>query len=254
MKFCVLSSGSKGNCTYLETRNHKILIDMGTTNKYIENSLIELGINPNSIDIIFITHDHKDHISALKVFSKKHKVKVYTTAKLIDVLSSEIDKEIFVEIVNKTFMDDLYIDIIKTSHDATDSIGFIFEDELSSLVYITDTGYLNKKYFSLLNNKTSYIFESNHDIEMLMNGHYRHELKLRILSDKGHMSNEMSSDYLVNLIGDNTKNIVLAHLSEDNNTEDLAYNTLFDKLNGLNINNKNIIIAKQNVKTDFIEC
>lgn len=244
MKVAVLASGSKGNCTYLETKNHKILIDMGTTTKYIENKLIELGISPNSIDTIFISHDHKDHISALSVFMKRYNPTIYLTKKLGKVLN--IDNYNLLEPQN--ILDELVIETIKTSHDATDSVGFVFEEDGTSLVYITDTGYINVKYNSVLKNRNMYIMESNHDIEMLMNGKYRYDLKVRILGDRGHLSNEMSTTYLKDFIGDKTKTIVLAHLSEENNTEELAYKMLTSK-----IKDRNVIIAKQNERTDLIE-
>lgn len=253
MRFSVLSSGSKGNSTYLETKEHRILIDMGTTTKYIENSLLELGIEPDSIDAIFITHDHKDHISALNVFLKKYNPKIYMTVELEKALSNKINIKNFIPLESSFDLNDLKVNVIKTSHDASDSVGFIFESGSSSLVYITDTGYINVKYFEALKNKKTYIFESNHDIEMLMNGKYRYDLKVRILGDKGHLSNEMSSDYLATFIGEQTKYIVLAHLSEENNTEDKAYQTLEKKLKQNNIENKKIFIARQNEKMDLIE-
>ena len=132
-------------------------------------------------------------------------------------------------------------------------MGFVFESKDSSLVYITDTGYINVKYFEKLKNKKIYIFESNHDVEMLMNGKYRHELKVRILGDRGHLSNEMSSNYLSTLIGDKTEYIILAHLSDENNTKELAFNTLEKKIKEKNIENKRILIAEQLKRTDLIE-
>lgn len=253
MRFSVLASGSKGNCTYLETDKQKILIDMGTTTKYIENTLIELGIEPNSIDSIFITHDHKDHISALNVFLKKYHPNIYMTKKLKEALDSKIKIDNFIPLEDNFNIGELKLNVIKTSHDASDSVGFIFETINSSLVYITDTGYINVKYFDSLKNKKTYIFESNHDVEMLMNGKYRYDLKVRILGDRGHLSNEMSSNYLSTFIGDETKYIVLAHLSEENNTEEKAYETLQKKLIESNIKNKKIIIAKQSERMDLIE-
>ena len=214
MKISVLASGSKGNCTYIETAHNKILIDMGTTTKYIENTLIELGVDPNSIDTIFITHDHKDHISALSVFLKRYNPTVYMTEKLNNVLKEKTIMKNYQPLEENIQINDLLIKTIKTSHDASDSVGFVFESKDSSLVYITDTGYINVKYFEKLKNKKIYIFESNHDVEMLMNGKYRHELKVRILGDRGHLSNEMSSNYLSTLIGDKTECIILAHLSD----------------------------------------
>ena len=253
MRFSVLASGSKGNCTYLETDKHKILIDMGTTTKYIENTLIELGIDPNSIDSIFITHDHKDHISALNVFLKKYHPNVYMTDKLKRALESKIKITNYIPLKENINLDDLTLNVIKTSHDATDSVGFIFETNNSSLVYITDTGYINVKYFDSLKNKKTYIFESNHDVEMLMNGKYRYDLKVRILGDRGHLSNEMSSNYLSTFIGNETEYIILAHLSEENNTEEKAYESLCNKLIESNIRNKKIMIAKQSQRTELIE-
>lgn len=253
MKFSVLASGSKGNSTYLETKEHKVLIDMGTTNKYIENALMELGVMPSSIDTIFITHDHRDHISALNVFLKKYNPKVYMTSKLKRALDGKINIKNFVPLESDFTLEDLKVNVIKTSHDASDSVGFVFESGKSSLVYITDTGYINVKYFELLKNRSIYIFESNHDVEMLMNGKYRYDLKVRILSDRGHLSNDMSSDYLVSLIGKNTKYVVLAHLSEENNTVEKAYQTLVNKLEINHIEDKKILVASQSEVMNMIE-
>ena len=116
----------------------------------------------------------------------------------------------------------------------------------SSVVQITDTGYLNQKYFNKLKNKTVYIFESNHNADMLLNGRYPGWLKRRVASDKGHLSNESSAFYLSKIIGSNTKEIILAHLSEENNTPEIALETLQNEFKDHEIEFNNIIIAKQN--------
>ncbi|MDD3187435.1 MAG: MBL fold metallo-hydrolase [Bacilli bacterium] len=244
MKISVLASGSKGNCTYLETENHRILIDLGMTTKYIEEKLMTLDVDPKTIDSVFLTHDHKDHISALKVFQKRYNPNIYLTEKLEQSLC--IDNCTYLLTNNE--IDSLKITVIKTSHDATDSVGFIFEEHEKSVVYITDTGYINVKYKDVLKNHNLYVLESNHDIEMLMNGRYRYDLKVRILGDRGHLSNEMATSYLEEIIGEKTSTIILAHLSEENNTEELAYQMITSK-----IKDKNIIIAKQNERTGLIE-
>ena len=118
------------------------------------------------------------------------------------------------------------IEVIHTSHDAKGSVGYIVNNEKSSLVYITDTGYINNSYLKKMQNKNVYIFESNHDITMLMTGPYPYILKQRVVSDKGHLSNEQAGNYLKELIGKNTKKIVLAHLSEINNTKEIALKTV----------------------------
>ena len=228
MNICVLSSGSKGNCTYVETKNHKFLIDIGTNCLYVEKALSKIGVNAEDIDSIFITHSHVDHISGLRVFSKKYKPNIYLTEKIYNETKLNLEN---VNLFECDFnIDDLNITVLNTSHDVS-SVGYIFEQENKSLVYITDTGYIKEKYFKKLKNKDFYVFESNHDVEKLMNNKkYPHYIKIRILSDKGHLSNKDSAYCLSNFIGDKTKYVVLAHLSEENNDPDLALSTLKQEL------------------------
>lgn len=250
MKVSVLSSGSKGNTTYIESKEAKILIDAGNTSKYIIDKLANMNVNPKEIDAILITHIHSDHVKGLPVLLKHMNPCIYLT-KTTHTYLDFIKNYKYIE-TDKFTIKDLEISVIKTSHDAPDSLGYIVSNEDKSIVYITDTGYINKKYYQLLSNKNLYIMESNHDIEMLNNGKYPFELRQRILSDKGHLSNYDSSKYLCDFIGDNTEKIILAHLSEENNTEFLAYDTLKSRLNKKNIAFDNIIIAKQNENTELI--
>ena len=250
MKICVLSSGSKGNTTYIESKKAKILIDCGNSCKYVLTKLAELGVYPSDLDAILITHVHSDHVKGLQIFSKQVGTMVYMTEKMFPYLDY---------VKNYTFIDsnnfkikDMDIEVIKTSHDAEDSVGYIVNNDDKAVVYITDTGYINKKYFDILKNRDVYIFESNHDVEMLNNGRYPFELRKRILSDKGHLSNYDSAKYLANFIGDRTKKIILAHLSEENNTEELAMSTINDRLKKEKIDFDNIIIARQNEETELI--
>ena len=252
MKACVLSSGSKGNCTYVETKNHKILIDIGTSSLYVEKSLKSIGVNPMDIDIILVTHAHIDHVAGIKVFSKKYNPLVYISDKILKESNIKIENISSEEEIN--IDSDIKIKSIRLSHDVADIKGYVIEEENNSMVYITDTGYISENNFENIKNKNLYIFESNHDVEKLMNNpNYPHHTKIRILSDKGHLSNKDSAYYLSRLIGDNTKYVILAHISEQNNTEELALETLKETLERKNINFNNIMIARQNEMTELIE-
>ena len=254
MKVKVLSSGSKGNSTLIITDKVKVLLDIGTTCAYVEKALSLEKIDPKEITHILITHDHVDHIKGLKVFLKKYKPTVHVTEKLKNLFIDTIGQynyEVFED--GNCIIEDLIINTIKTSHDATDSVGYIINHNKSSLVYITDTGFINNKYYNILSNKNVYILESNHDVKMLREGPYPYYLQQRVLSDKGHLSNKQASNYLCKFIGKNTKKIVFAHISEHNNTEEKVIETFNEELSKNNMKFNNIMLARQNECTEYIE-
>lgn len=253
MEISVLASGSKGNVSYITSYSTKLLIDLGLTLSSIEKKLFDIGVRPNEIDGILLTHTHTDHTSSLKNFIKKYNTKLYLSEKMYNELSKTINLFNY-EIIDKEFIiNDINIQVIKLSHDTDDSNGYILESDNKSIAYITDTGYINKKYFNILKNKDIYVIESNHDIEMLMNGNRPYFLKQRILGDKGHLDNKISANYLAKFIGSNTKKVILIHLSEDNNTPELALDTLKETLEKNNINFNNIIISSQKERTELIK-
>lgn len=253
MKVCVLASGSEGNVTYVETTNHKILLDLGTTTRYIEEKLSELQVAAKEIDSILITHVHADHIKALKGFIKKYTPTIYVSPTMFSELEEIQNYKkvlLYGDIID---LDDLHIDIIKTSHDTTDARSFILTCANKSVVYLTDTGYINQKHFKYLENKNLYLFESNHDIEMLLNGPYPKWLKDRVMGPYGHLSNKDSSIYLAKLIGNDTKKIILTHLSQKNNTEEKALETLKEIFLEYEIEFTNVKCARQKEKSELIE-
>lgn len=246
MQLSLLASGSKGNSCYIKTNNHNILIDIGLTSLAIEKRLKSINVEPKNIDIILLTHTHVDHIAGLKVFVKKYKPKVYLSKKMYKELNLELLDYEFLE--DEIKIDTLLIETVQVSHDV-ECNGYILTENNNSIVYITDTGYIHEKNYPKLSNKEIYVLESNHDVEMLMSGRYPYHLKQRILSSKGHLSNEEASYYLKHIIGPNTKQIYLAHLSEENNTKEKAYQKTEEILEGTNIK---LFVADQNKETELI--
>ena len=251
MRFVVLSSGSKGNTTYVECGHTKILIDIGNRCKYVVSKLKGIGVDAKDIDGILLTHTHVDHVSGLRVFLNKYSTMVYMTEGMKEDLSYVSSFQIIS--LDGFSIGDFRVDVIRTSHDAPDSVGYVLYGDGKKIVYITDTGYINEKYFSLLSDADAYILESNHDIEMLSNSKYPFRLRQRILSDKGHISNYDCSRYLSSFLGNHTKCVVLAHLSEENNTPELAYDTLMERLeeDSIMIPEK-VIVARQDEETEVV--
>ncbi len=235
MKVYILGSGSKGNSTLIVGNNKKILIDVGFSYPKMKMLLEGFGVDPSEIDTILITHDHSDHIGGLSQFLKKNSVKVCANEVLAGQLLRIVNEDDILIVDTEFDIDDFHIESFKTSHDAIGSVGYIITEGDKTVVYVTDTGYINNRNLKKLVNKDLYIFESNHDVEMLMNGPYPYILKQRVLSDKGHLSNELSGTYLKELIGDKTKKVVLAHLSEINNTPEVALKTVKEIVDNKNV-------------------
>ncbi len=252
MRVCILASGSKGNSTYIETKNHKILLDMGKNKKYIVEALKSIGINYKDIDIILISHLHNDHISALESFIQSVPATVCMPQEMFASLESLQNYDHIKIYDDEINFDGLKIYAIKSSHDAIASRNFIIEEDGVSIVQITDTGYIKSKYFNLLKNRDVYFIESNHDIEMLTHGSYPDWLKKRVLSDEGHLSNEAAGFYLSKLIGDKTKKVYLMHLSEENNRPEIALKTVKDTLKEYDIEFDDINCAMQNNISEVI--
>ena len=251
MKIKVIQSGSKGNCTLVICDSIKLLIDLGITYKKLLEELDILNININEITGLLITHNHKDHIKGINTFIKNTNIKLFIPKQLFSSLKEEIsslteDDCIFLD--EKDRIENVETELIHTSHDAPYSVGYIIKYDNKELCYVTDTGYINRKYLNIMTNKDIYIIESNHDEKMLMDGPYPRFLKERVISDTGHLSNKTTALYLKKIIGNNTKYIVLAHLSETNNDPSLALSTVKES-----VPEKEIIIATQSNGTNIIE-
>lgn len=249
MKIQTISSGSKGNCSIVLCDNVNFIIDMGISYLTLKRSLEDNSLSFSDFKGILITHCHKDHTKGLKTLLKNTHLKVYIPEDMYESLKDLVPYAKCEFIDDEYEIEDVKIELIHTSHDAPSSVGFIIESNGKSLVYVTDTGYINRKYLAKMVGKDAYLIESNHDEVMLMDGPYPRFLKERVISDKGHLSNKTTAKYLKKIIGKNTKNIILAHLSEKNNTEDKALEAMQEE----GLNSINIKIARQDEVGPMIE-
>ena len=250
MKVQTIASGSKGNCAIVICNDTKIIIDMGISFITLKRSLEENSLSFNDFSGILITHNHKDHVNGLSTLIRKTKLNAYITEEMYESIKEYIEKERCIFIDEKFNINDINIELIHTSHDAPVSNGFIITDDDKSLVYITDTGYINRKILNKIENKNIYVIESNHDEVMLMDGPYPRFLKERVISDRGHLSNSSTAKYLSKIIGKDTKYVLLAHLSETNNTEEKALEAMIKA----EINKKvEVLIARQYEPSKMIE-
>ena len=261
MKLCVLASGSKGNVTYFESNNTKILIDCGLSFRQLQKRLSDNDLSIDSMDGVLITHEHTDHVAGIDVLLKRIETVCYLTEKTFDALHPKVklnikEKQTSFITPNKGFMiNDIEILPLSISHDAKDAVGYIIYAEGKKIVYVTDIGYLPVNDMEILTNADFYVFESNYDITMLFTSERPFYLKQRIDSVKGHMSNNDSAYNMTKLIGNKTKNIVLAHPSRECNLERIAletYNEVFTSY-GLKISDYNVVVASQDIPTKVYE-
>lgn len=211
MKIQMISTGSKGNSYLITTKeNNYYLIDFGIT-----LSKLKKYVDIKELKAIFITHIHNDHILGLK--NLKYDIPIIAKGKTKEYLENNYSLNLLDDNINK--FEDISFDFFELSHDV-ENYGIIIKDKINELVYITDTGYIPQKYYSLLKDKSIYLVESNYDDEMIMHSEYPYYLIQRIVSDIGHLSNYQTSKFLSNVIGKNTKKVLLIHLSEHNNTKE----------------------------------
>ena len=228
----------------------RLIIDMGISFLTLQKTLEENSLSFDDFSGILVTHCHKDHTKGLATLVKKTNLNVYIPEGMYDSLKEFVPypKCIFIE--DKFNINDVEIELIHTSHDAPSSVGYIIRKEDRSLVYVTDTGYINRKFLEKMKNHNCYMIESNHDEVMLMDGPYPRFLKERVISDSGHLSNTTTAKYLKKIIGNNTKTIILAHLSETNNTKEKALEAIHEQELPDSID---VYIADQYQESDFIE-
>jgi len=240
MKFCPLFSGSSGNSIFVSEGDMNILIDVGMPGKSIDRELNNIGIDPKSIDGIFVTHEHSDHIKGVGVFSRKYDVPIYAPSLTWEAMDGKIGniKEKNIKMVDGRFneIENLTIENFPISHDAVAPRGYKIYGNKKSCCIATDLGYFSKEVKMALEDSDIILLESNHDVEMVKFGPYPYNLKQRILSTRGHLSNEDCGKAIVDILKDSHKTIYLGHLSKTNNYPELAYETVAGVLRENNIN------------------
>lgn len=237
MKFCSIASGSSGNCIYLGSGDTHILVDAGISGKRIEEGLRSIGVSPEQLDGIFITHEHSDHVKGVCILVKKYKIPVYGTVETICAMqkganTGKIPTEMFqyLEPNSKLHVGSFEVDSFSISHDASNPISYTFTAEGKKIGMATDLGTYDSYIISKLTDASLLYLEANHDENMLLAGGYPYYLKQRILGNRGHLSNELSAKLICELLHDKLRFIILGHLSKENNYAELAYETVRTEL------------------------
>ena len=231
LQFSVLASGSSGNALYIQTEKQRLLVDAGLSGKRMTELFEKIAVDPKKLDGILVTHEHSDHIKGVGILARKFHLPIYANAKTWRAMESDLgtipteQKFHFECNETKTFVD-LDVETFGVSHDAAEPMFYIFHHGGKKLVIATDMGYVSEKIKGKIRDADVFIFEANHDINMLRMGRYPWNVKRRILSDVGHVSNEDAGYALANVVGDATSSIYLAHLSKDNNMKEFARMTV----------------------------
>ncbi|MGA8942331.1 MAG: MBL fold metallo-hydrolase, partial [Thermoactinomyces sp.] len=231
MKFSVLASGSTGNAIYIQSEQARILVDAGISGKQLTERLQKLGMDPSLLTAIFVTHEHIDHVKGLGVLARRFQIPVYMNESTWNHLPSSVGDipdtlKNIIETGAALELEDIRIESIPISHDAAEPVCYQIRQDRETFATVTDLGYVSSRIVDQLQGVDTLVWESNHDVEMLRMGTYPWNVKRRILSDTGHLSNEDSGEALTEILKGTGENVYLAHLSKDNNLSELAHLTV----------------------------
>lgn len=233
MKLCSIASGSSGNCIFAGSETTSLLIDAGISGKRVEAGLNSLDRTAQELDGILITHEHIDHVQGLGVLARRYQIPIYATSGTIHAIHTcrnlgKFPEGIFHEIrENEAFvLGDVEIFPFAISHDAAQPVGYRMEHGGKAVAVATDLGIYDSYIVEHLKGLDAVLLEANHDEKMLEVGSYPYPLKRRIAGARGHLSNVMAGRLLCEILHDNLKEVLLGHLSKENNYEALAYETV----------------------------
>jgi phosphoribosyl 1,2-cyclic phosphodiesterase len=227
MHFSVLASGSTGNAIFVSNGEQSLLVDAGLSGKQMEALFQEVDRDIKQLSGILVTHEHSDHIKGLGVLARKYHLPVYANEKTWKAMEGLIgnvpsSQQFIFNVGEVQAFGDIQVESFGVSHDAAEPMFYVFHQGNKKFTVITDTGYVSDRMKGIIKNSDAFVFESNHDVDMLRMGRYPWSVKRRILSDVGHVSNEDAALAMAEVIGDQTKRIYLAHLSQDNNMKEIA--------------------------------
>lgn len=253
---CSLVSGSSGNSSLVSYKGTNILVDCGMSGKKLEQLLAELGLCGSDLSAILVTHEHIDHVSGVGVVSRRYDLPVYATCGThfaMEVGKMREENIKYIEPDRPFEIGEIGVNAFCIPHDAADPVGYRFFCGEKKLAVATDIGVMTNEIFDSISGSESIILESNHDIDMLKNGSYPIQLKSRILSNVGHMSNALAAKTALALAKRGTKRIMLAHLSNENNTPRLAYDTVSSELTaaGAQAGDLELLVANRYEVTQF---
>lgn len=224
MKFCTLSSGSSGNCVYIEHNGFRILVDCGRSGKHIQGQMELIGEDAADVDAILVTHEHIDHIRGVGVLSRRYDLPVYATRGTwasirregkIGEFKAHNEREFISG--DEIFLGDIAVKSFAIPHDAAEPVGYRFDLGSKICVVATDIGHISSEVEENIFGADIALLESNHDVQMLEQGEYPPFLKLRILGDRGHLSNRDAASVAARMVQSGTRHLILGHLSEQNN-------------------------------------
>lgn len=262
MIFCSLYSGSSGNSIFVSSGKTNILIDAGLPGKKIDEALKSIDKDPSSIDGIFITHEHSDHIKGVGILSRKYDIPIYANDKTWSAMEASLGKikEHNIKIMDRRSVvqiGDLDVKSFVIPHDAIAPVGYTISNNDKKVSVATDFGTFTDEIYNNIKDSRVILLESNHDVNMLKYGPYLYTLKRRILSEIGHLSNEDCGKAIIDIAkcGEG-KNILLGHLSKTNNNPDLAFQTALSAIEEKGIvQGKDITLsmAKRDNPSGYIE-